>query len=173
MTQSKLFTQVIDCLKLEAEAVAQAAARLESEQVERALTLLRECRGKIVLVGVGKSGNVAQKIAATLTSTGTLAVYLHPSDALHGGLGVVTADDVVIVISNSGETDEILAMLPYLKHRRVPIISIIGNLSSTLATRSDIILDASVEKEACPLGLAATTSTTVALAIGDALTITL
>ena len=173
MTQSKLFTQVIDCLKLEAEAVAQTAARLRPAEVERALTLLRECRGKIVVVGVGKSGNVAQKIAATLTSTGTLAVYLHPSDALHGGLGVVTSEDVVVVISNSGETDEILSMLPYLKHRRVPIIAIIGNLRSTLAARSDVLIDASVEKEACPLGLAPTTSTTVALAIGDALAIAL
>jgi arabinose-5-phosphate isomerase len=173
MTQSKLFTQVIDCLKLEAEAVAQAAARLRPEEIERALTLLHDCRGKIVVVGVGKSGNVAQKIAATLTSTGTLAVYLHPSDALHGGLGVVTSDDVVVVISNSGETDEILSMLPYLKHRRVPIIAIIGNLRSTLAQRSDVLIDASVEKEACPLGLAPTTSTTVALAIGDALAIAL
>ena len=173
MTQSKLFTQVIDCLKLEAEAVAQAAARLQPAQIDRALTLLHDCHGKIVVVGVGKSGNVAQKIAATLTSTGTLAVYLHPSDALHGGLGVVTADDVVVVISNSGETDEILSMLPYLKHRRVPIIAIIGNLRSTLAARSDVLVDASVEKEACPLGLAPTTSTTVALAIGDALAIAL
>src|ERR1041384_1928500 len=173
MTQSKLFIQVIDCLKLEAEAVAQAAAHLQPAEIEQALTLLHDCRGKIVVVGVGKSGNVAQKIAATLTSTGTLAVYLHPSDALHGGLGVVTSEDVVVVVSNSGETDEILSMLPYLKHRRVPIIVIIGNLRSTLAQRADVRLDASVEKEACPLGLAPTTSTTVALAIGDALAIAL
>jgi arabinose-5-phosphate isomerase len=173
MTQSKLFAQVIDCLKLEAEAVAQAAAHLQPAEIEQALTLLHDCRGKIVVVGVGKSGNVAQKIAATLTSTGTLAVYLHPSDALHGGLGIVTSEDVVVVISNSGETDEILSMLPYLKHRRVPIIAIIGNLRSTLAARADVLINASVEKEACPLGLAPTTSTTVALAIGDALAIAL
>ncbi|HYY41138.1 MAG TPA: SIS domain-containing protein, partial [Pyrinomonadaceae bacterium] len=173
MTHSKLFTQVTDCLRLEAEAIAQAAARLRPEEVERAIALLRDCRGKVVLVGVGKSGNVAQKIAATLTSTGTTAVYLHPSDALHGGLGVVKADDVVVVISNSGETDEILAMLPYLKHRRVPLIAIIGNLRSTLAERADVLIDASVEKEACPLGLAPTTSTTVALALGDALALAL
>lgn len=173
MTQSKLFTQVTDCLRLEADAIAQTAARLQPAEVERAITLLRDCRGKVVVVGVGKSGNVAQKIAATMTSTGTLAIYLHPSDALHGGLGVVTGDDVVVVISNSGETDEILAMLPYLKHRRVPVVAIIGNLRSTLAARADVLLDASVEREACPLGLAPTTSTTVALAIGDALAITL
>ena len=173
MTQSRLFAQVTDCLRLEAEAIAQAAARLRPEEVERAITLLRECRGKVVLVGVGKSGNVAQKIAATLTSTGTTAVFLHPSDALHGGLGVVTGEDVVVVISNSGETDEILAMLPYLKHRRVPVVALIGNLRSTLAARADVLIDASVEKEACPLGLAPTTSTTVALALGDALALTL
>jgi arabinose-5-phosphate isomerase len=173
MTESKLFTQITDCLRLEAEAIAQTAERLTPDAVERAIALLRDCRGKVVLVGVGKSGNVAQKIAATLTSTGTLAVFLHPSDALHGGLGIVTMDDVVIVISNSGETDEILAMLPYLKHNRVPVVAIIGNLRSTLAARADVVLDASVSKEACPLGLAPTTSTTVALAIGDALAVTL
>ena len=173
MTQSKLFTQVTDCLRLEAEAVARAAERLDPAEVERAITCLRECRGKVVVVGVGKSGNVAQKIAATLTSTGTTAVYLHPSDALHGGLGIVTAEDVVVVISNSGETEEILAMLPYLKHRRVPIVAIIGNLRSTLAARADVLIDASVEKEACPLDLAPTTSTTVALALGDALALAL
>ncbi len=173
MTQSKLFTQVTDCLKLEAEAIAQTAARLQPAEVERAIALLRDCRGKVVVVGVGKSGNVAQKIAATMTSTGTLAVFLHPSDALHGGLGIVTTDDVVVVISHSGETDEILAMLPYLKHRRVPVVAIIGNLRSTLAARADVLLDASVAQEACPLGLAPTTSTTVALAIGDALAVTL
>ena len=173
MTQSKLFTQVADCLRLEAEAVARAAERLRPAEVERAIQLLTDCRGKVVVVGVGKSGNVAQKIAATMTSTGTTAVFLHPSDALHGGLGIVTSDDVVVVISNSGETDEILAMLPYLKHRRVPVIALIGNLRSTLAARADVLLDASVEKEACPLGLAPTTSTTVALAIGDALALAL
>src|SRR2546423_14141421 len=136
MTDKKVFTRVVDLLLMEAEAIRTAAARLRPEQVERALEFLKECRGKVVLVGVGKSGNIAEKIAATLTSTGTMAVYLHPSDALHGGLGIVTADDVVIVISNSGETDEILAMLPYLKHRRVPIIAVIRNLRSTLAVRS-------------------------------------
>ncbi len=112
---------------------------MQPGEVERAIKLLTDCRGKVVVVGVGKSGNVAQKIAATMTSTGTTAVYLHGSDALHGGLGVVAPADVVIVISNSGETDEILAMLPYLKHRRVPIIAIVGNLRSTLAARADVV----------------------------------
>ena len=108
-----------------------------------------------------------------MTSTGTAALHLHPSDALHGGLGIVSEDDVVIVLSNSGETDEIVAMLPYLKHRRVPIIGIVGNLNSTVARRCDAVLDASVDQEACPLNLAPTTSTTVALALGDALAMSL
>jgi arabinose-5-phosphate isomerase len=107
-----------------------------------------------------------------MTSAGTAALYLHPSDALHGGLGIVQPDDVVIVLSNSGETDEIVGMLPYLKNRGVPIMAIVGNLNSTLARRADALLDASVDKEACPFNLAPTTSTTVALAIGDALAMT-
>jgi arabinose-5-phosphate isomerase len=125
-----------------------------------------------VLLGVGKSGIIGQKIAATMTSAGTAALYLHPSDALHGGLGIVQPNDVVIMLSNSGETDEIVAMLPYLKNRHVAIVAIVGNVNSTLARRADLVLDASVDKEACPLNLAPTTSTTVALAIGDALAMT-
>src|SRR5260370_18885909 len=130
-------------------------------------------KGKIVLVGVGKSGIIAQKIAATMTSSGTAAVYLHPSDALHGGLGIVTSDDVVIMLSNSGETDELLELLPYLKRREVPLVAIVGNLKSTIAQRADAVVDASVDQEACPFTLAPTAITTVALSIGDALAMTL
>jgi arabinose-5-phosphate isomerase len=119
------------------------------------------------------SGIIAQKIAATMTSVGTAALYLHPSDALHGGLGIVQPEDVVIVLSNSGETDEIVAMLPYLQNRHVKIVAIVGNVNSTLARKAEAVLDASVDQEACPLNLAPTTSTTVALAIGDALAVTL
>lgn len=173
MTNRAYFSQVTDLLQLEAKAIAQAAARLDREQVERAIGLLASCTGKVVLVGIGKSGIISQKIAATLTSTGTAAVFLHPSDALHGGLGIVAHEDVVIVISNSGETTEVIEMLPYLKQRSVPLIVIIGNLNSTLARRADAVLDASVDQEACPLNLAPTTSTTVALALGDALAMTL
>jgi arabinose-5-phosphate isomerase len=108
-----------------------------------------------------------------MTSSGTAAVYLHPSDALHGGLGIVTADDVVIMLSNSGETSELLELLPYLKRREVPLVAIVGNLKSTMAQRADAVIDASVDQEACPLNLAPTASTTVALAIGDALAMTL
>jgi arabinose-5-phosphate isomerase len=167
------FEQVLSLLRMEAEAIAQTAARLGRAEVERAIELLAACRGKVVLVGVGKSGNIAQKIAATLTSTGTMAVFLHPSDALHGGIGMVTGEDVAIVLSNSGETAEVVELLPFLQHRRTPVIAVVGNLGSTLARRADVILDASVEHEACPLNLAPTTSTTVALAVGDALAMTL
>jgi arabinose-5-phosphate isomerase len=173
MTETNYFTQIIELLRLESEAIAQTARRLRRAEIEQAVNLLAECRGKVVVVGVGKSGIIAQKIAATMTSTGTAAVYLHPSDALHGGLGIVTNGDVVIALSNSGETDEVLSMLPYLKHRRVPIVAVTGSLGSTLARRADVALDASVDQEACPLNLAPTTSTTVALAIGDALAIVL
>jgi arabinose-5-phosphate isomerase len=173
MTISNQFSRVVDLMLMEAEAIRVTASRLKRGQVKRAIELLHDCRGKVVMVGVGKSGNIAEKIAATLTSTGTAALYLHPSDALHGGLGILSSDDVVIALSNSGETDEIITMLPYLKHRQVPIISIVGNLRSTLARTSDVVLDATVDQEACPLNLAPTTSTTVALAIGDALAMTL
>jgi arabinose-5-phosphate isomerase len=165
--------QVVELLKLEAEAINKAANRLQSEQVEKAVEILASCRGKVVLAGVGKSGIVARKIAATLTSTGTLAVYLHPADALHGDLGIVTSDDVAMVLSNSGETDELVVMLPHLKARHVPIIALVGNLRSTLARNADVVMDAAVDKEACPFNLAPTTSTTVALSIGDALAMTL
>jgi arabinose-5-phosphate isomerase len=171
MTNNRL-SDVQDLLRIEANAIAQTATRLEGAQVERVVDLIAACKGKVVILGVGKSGIIGQKIAATMTSTGTAALYLHPSDALHGGLGIVQPDDVVIVLSNSGETDEIVAMLPYLKNREVSIIAIVGNLNSTLAQRADAVLDASVDKEACPLNLAPTTSTTVALAIGDALAMT-
>lgn len=173
MKDKDYFSLVTNILRVEADAVTQTARRLVRGEVERAIEILAACRGKVVLLGVGKSGIIAQKIAATMTSTGTAAVYLHPSDALHGGLGIVSQDDVVLALSNSGETDEVIAMLPHLVHRRVPIIALVGNLRSTLARRADVILDSSVEQEACPLNMAPTTSTTVALAIGDALAVVL
>jgi arabinose-5-phosphate isomerase len=167
------FADVRELLKVESDAIAQTANRLDPTQVEKVIELLANCSGKVVILGVGKSGIIAQKIAATMTSAGTAALYLHPSDALHGGLGIVQEGDVVILLSNSGETDEIVAILPYLKNRKVGIVAIVGNLDSTLAHRADAVLDASVDQEACPLNLAPTTSTTVALAIGDALAMTL
>ncbi|HLO00651.1 MAG TPA: SIS domain-containing protein, partial [Pyrinomonadaceae bacterium] len=161
MTDKNYFAEVQGFLRLESEAIAQTAIRLQADQIERVVRLLAACKGKIVILGVGKSGIIAQKIAATMTSTGTAALYLHPSDALHGGIGIISADDVVMILSNSGETDEIVSMLPYLKHRKVSIIALVGNLNSTLARRADAIIDGSVDQEACPLNLAPTTSTTV------------
>jgi arabinose-5-phosphate isomerase len=173
MTEKNYCAEVQGVLRLEAEAIAKTAARLQPAEIDRVVELLAACRGKIVILGVGKSGIIAQKIAATMTSTGTAALYLHPSDALHGGIGIINPDDAVIILSNSGETDEIIGMLPYLKRRAVPIIALVGSVNSTLARRADAVIDGSVEQEACPLNLAPTTSTTVALALGDAVAMTL
>lgn len=160
-------------LQLEASAINRTSEQLDKKQAARSIELLKSCLGKVILTGVGKSGIVAKKIAATLTSIATLSIYLHPCDALHGDLGIVTKEDVVIMLSNSGETEELLTMIPHIKLRNVPIIGIFGNIKSTLARQVDVLLDASVDCEACPLNLAPTTSTTVALAIGDALAMTL
>ncbi|MGG6269254.1 KpsF/GutQ family sugar-phosphate isomerase [Leptolyngbya sp. AN03gr2] len=173
LTQTTDVRYAIALLKLEANAIDQAANRLDRDSLAAALNLLAHCSGKVVLTGVGKSGIVAKKIAATLCSIGTVALFLHPCEALHGDLGIVTSADVVVLLSNSGETEELLAMLPHLKHRQVNLIAILGNLNSTLAAQADVVLDATVDREACPLNLAPTTSTTVALAIGDAIAMTL
>jgi arabinose-5-phosphate isomerase len=173
MTAGSDHSQVVALLRAEAEAIGKAASRLKAEDIDRAIGILSQCKGKIVLLGVGKSGIIAQKIAATMTSAGTAAIYLHPSDALHGGLGILTPDDVVLMLSNSGETDELRQLVPFAKRRGVPIVAIVGNVKATLALGADAVLDASVDEEACPLNLAPTASTTVALAIGDALAMTL
>jgi arabinose-5-phosphate isomerase len=160
------------CLRTEADAIQRLADRLD-EGFVRALELLDGCPGKVVLTGVGKSGMAARKIAATLTSTGCPAVFLHPSEAIHGDLGIVSAGDVVIALSNSGESEELLAILPALLSRGAPIVAITGNMDSTLASRAAIALDAGVEREACPLNLAPTTSVVAAMAVGDALAMAL
>ena len=165
--------RVREILEIEAAAIHRAAENLNADDVNRVVELLLSCKGKVVVTGVGKSGVIAQKIAQTLTSTGTAAVFVHPSDALHGGFGVLSGDDIVIALSNSGETDELLAIMPSIRLRACKVISIIGNTDSRLGSQSEVTLDASVEKEACPLNLAPTASTTVALAIGDALAMTL
>jgi arabinose-5-phosphate isomerase len=167
------FEQVTACLQASADAIATVVKQLDPDQVELAVQLLSQCQGKVIVAGVGKSGLIGRKIAATLTSTGTTAVPLHPADALHGDLGLATAQDIAIMLSNSGETEELVALLPYLQQRRVPIIAIVGRSKSTLARKADVVLNAAVDKEACPFNLAPTTSTTVALAIGDALAMTL
>lgn len=166
-------TKVLELLRLEAAAIERAAGRLDASSVERAVELISDCDSKIVVTGVGKSGVIAQKIAQTLTSTGTVAVFVHPSDALHGSLGMIAEGDLVIALSNSGETDEIVTLLPALERRGVRLIAIVGNTDSTLSRKADVVLDASVDQEACPLNLAPTTSTTVSLAIGDAIAMTL
>lgn len=165
--------RVREILEIEAAAIHRAGENLNGEDVNRALEMLLSCNGKVVVTGVGKSGVIGQKIAQTLTSTGTAAVFVHPSDALHGGLGVISGGDLVIALSNSGETDELLAIMPSIRQRACKVISIIGNNNSTLGSQSEVTLDASVEKEACPLNLAPTASTTVALALGDALAMAL
>jgi arabinose-5-phosphate isomerase len=143
------------------------------ENFVRAVEMMQRCRGKVVVTGVGKSGLICAKIAATLSSTGTPAFYLHSGDALHGDLGMVMPDDIIIAVSNSGETDEILKLLPHFKHHGLKLIVITGNPESTLAKAAQWVLNVRVNEEACPLGLAPTTSTTVALAMGDALAVVL
>ncbi|PSR57122.1 KpsF/GutQ family sugar-phosphate isomerase [Adhaeribacter arboris] len=160
-------------LLLEAKAIERCAGLLSGKKIDKAIELILTSKGKVVVIGVGKSGIIANKIAATFTSTGTTAIYMHASDAMHGDLGIIGSKDVLIMLSNSGETSEILALLPHIKQRNVPIIAIVGNVRSTLANHADVAFDASITREACPLNLAPTCSTTVALAIGDALAMTL
>jgi arabinose-5-phosphate isomerase len=160
------------CLLEEAAAIAVAAKRLNLAEVEQALALLDRCsnhQAKLVITGVGKSGIVARKIAATFSSVGLMALYLNPLDALHGDLGVVAPQDICLLLSNSGETVELLQMLPHLKRRGTARIALVGNVDSSLARGSDVVLEASVDREVCPLNLAPTASTAVAMAIGDAL----
>ncbi len=158
-------------MRLEAESVAAAAARLDA-RFERAVELLAS-GGRVIVSGIGKSGVIAQKIAATLTSTGTAATYLHPIESLHGDLGLVDADSVAIVLSKSGETEELVGLLAELARRAVPLIAIVGAVDSTLGRAATVALDGAVAEEACPHDLAPTTSTTVALALGDALAVAL
>jgi arabinose-5-phosphate isomerase len=157
---------------LESAAVAAAADRLD-ERFDRAVEVLRGVRGRVIVSGVGKSGLIARKIAATLTSTGVTATYLHPVDSLHGDLGIVGPNDAAILLSKSGESEELFGLAAVLKRYEVPIIAITGTMSSMLARIATAALDGSVAEEACPFDLAPTTSTTVALALGDALAIAL
>src|SRR5689334_11897509 len=159
-------------LQLEQRALAALESRLD-ESFARAVDLIMSSSGRVLVCGVGKSGLVGRKIAATLTSTGTPATYLHPVDSVHGDLGIVGTNDVAILISKSGESDELLALLSHLKGFGVRTIAITGNLKSALARHSDVVLDATVTEEACPHDLAPTTSTTAALALGDALAVAL
>jgi arabinose-5-phosphate isomerase len=159
-------------LAIEAEAIQGLAARLGATFLE-AVALLLNCKGRVVVSGIGKSGHIARKIASTMASTGTPAYFVHPAEASHGDIGMIARDDVLIALSNSGESEELLAIVPMLKRRGARLIAITGNAGSSLARESDVHLDARVEKEACPLNLAPTASTTAALALGDALAVAL
>jgi arabinose-5-phosphate isomerase len=159
-------------LRIEAEAVVKLGERLDGEFV-RAVELILACHGRVIVSGIGKSGHIARKIAATMASTGTPAYFVHAAEAVHGDLGMITHDDVLIALSNSGENDELLTIVPLVKRQGGRLIAMTGNPSSTLAREADVHLDASVAEEACPLNLAPTASTTAALALGDALAVAL
>ncbi|MEI7795008.1 MAG: KpsF/GutQ family sugar-phosphate isomerase [Methylococcaceae bacterium] len=159
-------------IQVEAQAIADLASRIDTHFVA-ACKVLFSCKGRIVVTGVGKSGHIGGKIAATLASTGTPAFFVHSGEASHGDLGMITAQDVVLALSNSGETTEILAILPLIKRLNISLIALTGNSNSTLAKFATIHLDVSVKQEACPLGLAPTSSTTAALVMGDALAVSL
>jgi arabinose-5-phosphate isomerase len=159
-------------LKVEAEAILDLSERID-ENFSRAVELLLHCKGKVILMGMGKSGQIGQKIASTFASTGTPAFFLHPAEGANGDFGMVAKEDVVIVISKSGETREMIEVLPLIKRYGNRLITLTGNLKSTLAKASDVCLNIDVKEEACPLGLAPTASTTVTLALGDALAVTL
>jgi arabinose-5-phosphate isomerase len=161
-----------EVLRVEAEAILALIDKLGAE-FECAVEIMLACKGRVVVSGMGKAGIIAHKISATLASTGTPSVWLHPAEAVHGDIGMVTGDDVVIAISNSGETDEILKLLPVIKKIGAKLVALTGNLESPLAQYSDCVLDVGVSREACPLGLAPTASTTAALALGDALAMVL
>lgn len=161
-----------DVLATEAAAIRALEGRLGGAFLAAARTLFG-CRGRVVVTGIGKSGHIARKLAATLASTGTPAFFVHAAEASHGDLGMITTDDVVLLLSNSGESDELVSLIPHLKRQGAKLIALTGNEQSSLAQAADVHLDASVDSEACPLGLAPTASTTAALALGDALALTL
>ncbi len=159
-----------EALAIEAQAVSALAERL-NEQFSQATTAILNCKGRVILIGVGKSGLIAKKIAATFASTGTPSFFVHATEASHGDLGMITQEDVVIALSNSGNTEELVAVLPAIARRGAKIVAMTGKLDSALARQADLVLDCGVEKEACPLNLAPTASTTAALALGDALAV--
>lgn len=168
-TISDLAKEVLD---IEADSILKLKNNINGN-FDKAIDILYNCKGRVIVTGMGKSGLIGKKIAATLSSTGTPSYFLHPAESTHGDSGIVTRDDVIIAISNSGETEELLNLLPLLKRFDLPIIALTGGLNSTLAKTSDVTLDISVEKEACPLNKAPTASTTATLAMGDALAVCL
>lgn len=168
----EVLEQARQVLRVEAESVLELMSRIDDNFAE-AVTMILECPGRVVITGMGKSGIIGRKMAATLASTGTPSFYLHPAEGIHGDLGMVTASDVVIALSNSGETGEVLHILPSLRRIGAKLIAMVGKADSSLARNADIFLNVGISKEACPLGLAPTSSTTAALAYGDALAVAL
>ncbi len=167
-----VLSQAKEVLRIEAEGILKLIDKVDS-QFAKIVELIYETKGRVIVTGIGKSGIIGRKIAATLSSTGTAALFLHPVEAMHGDLGMVGKHDVVIAISNSGETKELIELIPRIRHLGAKVVAMTGGLKSTLAAQSNVVLDVGVEREACPLGLAPTASTTAALAMGDALAVTL
>ncbi|HEU5191275.1 MAG TPA: KpsF/GutQ family sugar-phosphate isomerase [Methylomirabilota bacterium] len=172
MDRARLLALAERVLRLEAESIQALAARLDDHFIA-AVDLLYRCRGRVIVTGMGKSSHVARKVAATMASTGTPAYFLHPAEGVHGDVGMVAQGDVAMVFSNSGETDELLAVLPAIKRLSVPVVLLTGNVASSLARQADVVVDVGVREEACPMNLAPTSSTTAALAMGDALAMAL
>jgi arabinose-5-phosphate isomerase len=172
MEENRTMQQARDVLKIEAESILALMDKI-GEQFVRAVDIIYQSKGRVIVTGIGKSGLIGKKIVATLTSTGTHAIFLHPVEGMHGDLGILTRDDVMLAISNSGETDEVNMILGSVREVGAPLIAFTGNLSSTLAQCSDVVIDVGVQREACPFGLAPTSSTTAALAMGDALAVAL
>jgi KpsF/GutQ family protein len=172
MNHSDIKTIARNVMKIESDTVKTLSDRVDDKFVE-AVMILFSCKGRVIVIGIGKSGHIGQKVSSTMASTGTPSYFIHPGEAIHGDLGMITKEDMVLMISNSGETIELLQILPSIKQKNVPIIAITGRKKSILSKEADISLDASVEKEACTLNLAPTASTAAALAIGDALAIAL
>ncbi|MDY0189008.1 MAG: KpsF/GutQ family sugar-phosphate isomerase [Syntrophus sp. (in: bacteria)] len=172
MQKDQAIVRAEDVLRVEAESILQLIGRLD-ENFSRAVDIIYRSTGRVIVTGIGKSGLIGKKIVATMTSTGTQALFLHPVEGLHGDLGIVTKDDVVLAISNSGETDEVNRLLSSIRKIGAPVISFTGNPSSTMARASNAVIDVGVEREACPFGLAPTSSSTASLAMGDALAVAL
>jgi len=174
MTQKLLPAEIVKQeLLLSAKAITETAERLNPHALQKAFELIINCQGKVVVTGLGKTGIIARKISATLSSTGTTSIFLHAADGVHGDIGMIQDNDVVIAVSNSGSTKELMSVISYIKFIKVPIIALTGNTTSPLAESSDVVLDCSVPKEYEPFGLVPTASTTVALAVGDALAVAL
>jgi len=170
--QQSAIDRAKDVLKIEAQSILRLVDKID-RNFTRAVNLIYQCKGRVIITGIGKSGLIGRKIVATMTSTGTQALFMHPVEGIHGDLGIVTKEDILLAISNSGETRELIPIISSVKAIGAPIVAFTGALNSSLAQSSDIVIDVSVAKEACPFGLAPTSSSTAALAMGDALAIAL